>query len=66
MKEQNEKYNELLKKKLDLEDQIEKRESEIAALKKKIEDLNKKILEDLKNQKGISSQALEDLVIQAD
>lgn len=52
VKEQNEKYNELLKKKLDLEDKVDKKDSEIAILTKKLDDLNKKILDDLKNQKG--------------
>jgi chromosome segregation ATPase len=62
VREQNEKYNELLKKKLDLEDLLRERDATIAKLKKDLDDLNKKLMEDLKNNKGATEKIITDMV----
>lgn len=61
VKEQNQKYNDLLKKKLDLEDLLQEKDKRIAQLQKELEDLQKKYLDDLSKNKNSSGKVIDDM-----
>lgn len=62
VREQNEKYNQLMKKKLELDDELAMKKRKIETLDRDIEELKKKLEEEIKKQKTSADKVMEELV----
>ena len=62
VKEQNEKYNSLMKKKIDIEEELNMKKGKIQELERLCAELKRQIEEEIKKQKMSAESLLEDLV----
>jgi chromosome segregation ATPase len=62
VREQNEKYNQLMKKKLELDDELAMKRKKLETLERDIEDLKRRLEEEVKKQKLSADKLVEELV----